>query len=172
MATVTSNYGTAAALTITLTGLASSATLTAGRESDVVDNATNKFVDAIVQGKIHVNESSAITANTTIAVYVYASFDDSPATTNIGIIDGADSAEDFGNTGQRDSCVKLGCVMSPTVTTTNLSYAVAPFSVAQLFGGNMPKYWGVWVTHSTGQNLGATATNHVIEYVGIKYDVA
>ena len=63
-------------------------------------------------------------------------------------------------------------VISVTAATSDIGYAFAPFSVASRFGGVMPKYWGLFVTHNTGVNLNATGGNHVFSYNGIKYDVA
>lgn len=169
MALVTTNYASSASLTITLASLASSTTLTAGQESNVVDNSSNIYVDAIVEGKVTVGTTP--TANTQIQIWVYGSFDVSPATTNIDVIDGVDSAEDFVTVGRRNSAVKLGAILDCSATTSDVSYFCAPFSVAQLFGGVMPKFWGLWITHNTGVALNATGSNHALKFTGVKYDV-
>ena len=49
-------------------------------------------------------------------------------------------------------------------TTSDRTYWFAPVSVAALFGGTLPKYWGAFITHNTGVNLNSTGTNHVISY--------
>lgn len=169
MATVTISYGSKTALTITLTSLATSSSFVAGRESTEVDNSTNKFVDAIVEGFITVGTTP--TANTQIQVWVYGSFHTSVATANIDVLDGLDSDETLTNTGVRNSALRLGAVLENSAATSNVKINIAPFSVAQLFGGNMPKFWGVWVTHNTGVALNATGSNHEIAFTGIKYDV-
>lgn len=170
MSTVTTNYASVAALTCSPASLATSATFVAGRESTEVDNSSNKYVDAIVQGKITVGTTPTI--NTQIQIWVYASFDDAPSSTNIDVIDGVDSAEDFVTVGRRSAALKLGAAMDVTATTSDVSHFIAPFSVAQLFGGIMPKFWGLFVTHNTGVNLNATGGNHILEFVGVKFDVA
>lgn len=169
MATVTPSYASAAALTITLASLATSSTFLAGRESNEVDNSSNKYDDAIVQGKITVGTTP--TAVTQIQIWVYASFDDAPSTTNIDVFDGVDSAETVTNAGVRNSCLAFGALLDCSAATSDVALPIRPFSIAQLFGGVMPKYWGVFVSHNTGVNLNATGGNHVIEYVGIKYDI-
>lgn len=170
MATQTINYSSNTAITMDLANLASSASFVAGRESTEVDNTTNKFVDAIVQGSVSVGTTP--TGSTTINIFVYAS-DTSLATTPIDVIDGVDSAETITNTGILYSMFRLGAAINVLATTSDIAYPVAPFSIAQLFGGVMPKYWGLFVAHNTGVNLRNTSVNtNSFEYVGIKYDVA
>jgi hypothetical protein len=175
MATQTINYGATTQITMNLSGLASSATWVAGRESNEIDNTTNKFVDALVQGSISVGTSP--TANTVINVFVYGS-DTSLTTSPIDVFDGVDSAETIASgagsaTGILYSMFRLGAAINVLSTTSDAAYPVAPFSIAQLFGGVMPKYWGLYVAHNTGQNLRADAVNtNSFDFVGIKYDVA
>jgi hypothetical protein len=52
-----------------------------------------------------------------------------------------------------------------------VAYPIAPFSVAALFG-RMPRFWGLFISHNTGAALNSTAGNHVLQYVGIKFDSA
>ena len=169
MATATINYSTNTSITIGLatTPLASSSTFVAGRESNEIDNTTNKYVDAIVQGKVTVGTSP--TANTTICVYVWGA-DTSLATTALDVLDGTDSDETLTNTGVLNA-LRLGAVISVPATTSNVTYPVLPFSVAALFG-QMPKYWGLYVSHNTGVALNSTAGNHSFSYNGIKFDSA
>jgi len=167
MATVTPSYSANTTITMDLSSLASSATWVAGRESNEIDNTTNKYVDALVQGKVTVGTTP--TANTSINIYVWGA-DTSLATTAIDVLDGTDSAETLTNTGVLYSALKLGAVISVLVNTSNVTYNVAPFSVAQLFGGVMPKFWGLFVAHNTGVNLNASNAN-LFSFNGIKFDV-
>lgn len=171
MATTTISYSSNTSITIGLatTPLASSSTFVAGRESNEIDNTTNKYLDALVQGKVTVGTTP--TASTMICVYVWGA-DTSLATTAIDVLDGTDSDETLTNTGILNSALRLGAVMSVEATTSNVTYNCAPFSVAALFGGVMPKYWGLYVTHNTGVALNSTAGNHAFSYNGIKYDAA
>lgn len=170
MATLTINYSSNTAITMDLANLGSSATFVAGRESSQIDNTTNKFVDAIVSGQVSVG-STAPTINTQINVYVWGA-DTSLATTPLDVLDGTDSAETLANVGIRDA-LRLGASINVPVNTTDFAYIVLPFSVASLFGGVLPKFWGLFVAHNTGQNLRNNAVNtNSFEYVGVKYDVA
>lgn len=167
MATVTISYSSNTAITMDLGNLASSATWVAGRESSEIDNTTNKYVDALVQGEVTVGTTPS-TIPSTINIYVWGA-DESLSTAPINDLDGTDSAETI-TTSQAGS-LKLGAYIPVLVNTSNVTYRVAPFSVAQLFGGVMPKFWGLFVAHNTGVNLNATNAN-LFSYNGIKYDVA
>jgi len=170
MGSSTVSYSSNTTITMDLDGLASSASWIAGRESTEIDNATtNKYLDALVQGKVKVGTTP--TANTTIAVYVWGA-DTSLATTAIDVLDGTDSAETLTNTGVLNSALRLGAVISVLVATSDIVYNIAPFSVASLFGGVMPKFWGLFVSHNCGAALHATDNTNFFSYVGIKYDYA
>jgi hypothetical protein len=152
-----------------LSALASSATFVAGRESSQVDNTTNKYVDVLVSGSVSVGTTP--TANTSILVYVYGA-DTSLATTAIDVLDGTDSAETLTNVGILNA-LRLGAAINVPAATTDVQYFVLPFSVAALFGGVVPKFWGLFVAHNTAVNLRSNAINtNSFEYVGIKYDIA
>lgn len=169
MAVVTTNYSSNTTITMDLANLASSSTLLAGRESSQIDNTTNKYIDAIVSGTISVGTSPG--ANTGITVYVWGA-DTSLATTAIDVLDGTDSAETLTNSGIRDA-LRFGAAINVPATTSDVAYPILPFSVAQLFGGAMPKFWGLFVTHNTGVALRNNAANtNSLEFVGIKLDIA
>jgi hypothetical protein len=168
MATVTMNYAASAAITIGVESTASSSTFAAGRESSVIDNTTNKYADALLSGKIRVGTTP--TANTQIAVYVFAPVDDTP--TYPDVMDGTDSTETLTSVGVGQGFLKPAATLNVDSNTSDRDYAFGPVSVAQLFGGVMPPRWSVFVAHNTGVNLNSTAGNHFIKYQGIKFDVA
>lgn len=168
MTTMTTNYATKTAIAATLASLATSSSFLGGRESNQIDNTTNKFVDVLVDGKITVGTTP--TANTSINVYVWGAETDI-TTANIDTLDGVDSAETLTNAGVLYA-LKLGASITVPAATSDVAYPVQPFSVAQLFGGIMPQYWGLFIAHNTGVNLNATGGNHVLNYTGIKFDVA
>ena len=152
-----------------LSSLATSSTWINGVESNEIDNATtNKYVDALVQGKVKVGTTP--TANTYINVYVWGA-DTSLATTVIDALDGTAGAEGLTNTGVLASGLRLGASIGVFVNTSDITYNVAPFSVAALFGGIMPKYWGLYVAHNTVAALNAS-NNNLFSFNGIKYDVS
>jgi hypothetical protein len=168
MATVTHNYAAAATITCGVESTASSSTFAAGRESSVIDNTSNKYVDALLAGKIRVGTSP--TANTQIIVYVFAPLDDTP--TYPDVMDGTDSTETLTSVGVGQGFLKLAAVLNVDSNTSDRDYAFGPVSVAQLFGGVMPSRWALFVTHNTGVNLNSTAGNHFFKFIGVKFDVA
>lgn len=168
MATTTVNYSSNTTITMDLASLATSSTFVAGRESSQIDNTSNKYIDCLVSGTVSVGTTP--TANTTIAIYVYGA-DTSLATTPLDTLDGTDSAETLTNTGILNA-LRLGASVAVPATTSDVQYIVLPFSVATLFGGVMPKYWGLYVAHNTGVNLRSTNNTNQFDFVGIKYDAA
>jgi hypothetical protein len=152
-----------------LANLGSDSTFLAGRESNQVDNTTNKYIDCLVSGFVSVGTTP--TANTNVNIYVWGA-DTSLATTGLDVLDGTDSAETLTNTGILNA-LRFGASVAVPAATSNLQYIVLPFSVAQLFGGVMPKFWGLFVSHNTAVNLRNTSVNtNSFEFVGIKYDIA
>lgn len=169
MATSTVNYSANTTITMDLANLGTSSTFLAGRESSQIDNTSNKFVDALVSGTVSVGTTP--TANTVIGIYVYGA-DTSLATTALDVLDGTDSAETLTNAGILAG-LKIGASIAVPANTSDVQYIVLPFSVAALFGGVMPKFWGLFVSHNTAVNLRNNAVNtNSFEYVGIKYDIA
>lgn len=169
MSTQSINYASPVALTIGLASLATSSTWLAGRESNEVDNTSNKYVDVEIQAKIRVGTTPTI--STQIRLYAWGS-DTAASGTNLDVIDGVDSAETITSAGVRDSLLKLLDVLDVDATTSDRDYYMGCTSLAQYFGGNMPRFWGLFVAHNTGVNLNSTGGNHVVQYTGIKYDVA
>ncbi len=167
MATATMNYAASATITITLASLATSATFVAGRESTVIDNTSNKYLDARVGGVITVGTTPTI--NTQILVYVFAPISSTP--TYPDVMDGTDSDETLTSVGVGRGFLRLAAILDVDATTSDRAYAFT-FSVAQLFGGVMPSRWSVFVTHNTGVNLNSTGGNHVLSYEGVKIDIA
>lgn len=169
MAITTVNYSANTAITMDLANLGSSTTFLAGRESNQIDNTTNNYMDALVSGSISVGTTP--TATKTISVWVWGS-DTSLATAPIDVLDGTDSAETLSNAGVLYSLRLLAAVLVP-VATSDFAYQILPTSVAERFGGVMPKFWGLYVAHDTGVNLRNNAVNtNSFKFVGIKYDVA
>jgi hypothetical protein len=168
MATATFNYSSNTAITMNLSALAASATYIAGRESSQIDNTSNKYIDALVQGSFTVGTTPATTGG--LAVYVWGA-DTSLATTALGSLDGTDSDESLTTT--QLGMLRLGAFVPVLVNTSDTKYWIPPFSVAARFGGVMPKFWGLYVAHSTTAALKTDAANtDSFAFVGIKYDIA
>lgn len=150
-------YAASAALTITLANLTQDASLLTGQESAAVDNTTNKYPDYLLAGKVTTGTNP--TDAKQIRVYVYAQLEDTP--TYPDVFDGTDSAETITSADIRNACVKLAAVMH-TNDTSDRTYWFGPVSIASLFGGVVPKRWGVFVTHDTGVNLKNNAADQAI----------
>lgn len=170
MATVNVAYSANTTITMDLTGLASNATFVQGRESTQVDNTTNLYVDALVSGRFIVGTTPTLPCQ--LNVYVWGS-DVSLATTAIDTLDGTDSAETLTNTTVLTNGLRLGASCPILVNTSDTTYYVSPFSVAQLFGGIMPKFWGLYVAHNMTAALKTDAGNtNSFKFNGITYTVA
>ena len=161
MTTATPTYSSVTTHTCTIASLATSAT--AGREGTAIDNgATEDAIDAILGGFITTGTSP--TASRQIEIWVYGSYD---GTSYSGGATGSDAAL----TPQAEGLMKLGVVI-PTSATSNQKYTFCIGSVAALFGGTLPKKWGVYVRHNTGVNLNSTAGNHEIKHTPVKFDAS
>lgn len=151
------------ALTITLTGLATSSTLVAGRESTAVDNTTNVDEDHLVSGKITVGTSPT---GGRIEVWAYAPISNASGTPAYGKVTGSDAAVTFDSRNQLLSAMRL--LWSTGVDTiSDRTYFMPPSSIRAAFG-EVPSDWGIAVVHSSGVNLNATATNHAFHYARIQ----
>lgn len=163
MTTATPVYGASTAMTITLTGLATAASLDAGRESTVLDQKdTLDAIDVHVGGKI--TTGTTPTASRQIEIWAYGSYDDTE-------FSGAATGSDAALTPTEKTTMRLLTII-PTTNTSDRSYKFGPFSIAQAFGGVVPVQFGIWVTHNTGVNLNATASNQEIVYTTVKYESA
>ena len=155
-------------LTITLASLASGAqgVFTAGQESTAVDNTTNNDLDHLLSGMI--TTGTTPTVSRSINVYAYANTSSASGTpTYPDVLDGTDSAETITSANVMNSALKF--VASITVdATSNRSYYFGPVSIASVFGGSLPKFWGVYVAHDTAVDLNATGGNHKLSYERIQ----
>lgn len=170
MAVTTQTYSTDTAITFDISSLGTSATFVAGRESTEVDNTTNKYMDAIVTvDGITGHASTAPTVGQMITLYVWGS-DTSLGTTPIDTLDGTDSAETLSHVSVLQS-LRFVAATAVTVATAGLVYYIQPFSVAQRFGGVMPKYWGLYLAHNHTGALAASQST-LFSYNGITYTSA
>lgn len=162
MATAELNYGTSdQAITCSIASLSS----TNFYQSLAIDNTTNKFVDALVGGKIMTGTSP--TVDTRIELFAYGTVDG--GTLYSGNCTGTDTSYTASNNEDKQ-LFPLGVI---TVgATSNTSYEFGPFSVAGAFGGTLPQKWGIVVLNLTAADLHATAGNHDINYQGVKGTVA
>ena len=170
MTTSSMNYGADTAITFDISSLGASSTFLAGRESTQIDNTSNKFIDCVVTcDGITGHASTAPTVGQYIGLWLWGS-DVSLATTPIDTLDGTDSAETLSHAAVLNS-LKLVAAPTVTVATAGLVYHIQPFSVAQFFGWNMPKFWGLYLAHNHSGSLAASQSG-IWSYFGIKHDSA
>ncbi len=134
-----------------LDSLASDTSLLAGRESNVITNASN---DVLLAGRFKANNTAPTGGQ--IIVLVGAVLNDTP--TYPDVFDGTGSAETITSEDIRRAILRTAATIT-TTTVANRVYEFAPISIAALFGGVMPPKWWVFVTHSMVQTLNATASN-------------
>lgn len=150
-------YAATGTYTITLTGLATDANLLAGRESTGVSNAVNLYLDELIAGAITTGTSP--TAAKQIEVHYVGSRDDTP--TYPDVFDGTESAETVTSADIKNSiCVPLAIM--PTDNTSDRVYKFKPTGARQFCGDALAVAHVIFVTHNSGVNLNATASNHGI----------
>lgn len=152
-------YASSAALTITLASLASDATnMIAGRQSTLVDNTTNLYLDYLLSGKITTGTSPTTARQIEVWVWAWQSETGPMYPDTFGATDANT------NVTTRDMLFQFArrAAVLGTTATSNQAYYFGPVSVRSVFGGTVPSKWGVWVVHNTAVNLHATGGNHVI----------
>lgn len=155
MSDLLTKYGTSnQTLTLTIASLANNG----ARESTVVDNTSDQFIDALVQLKVK-SGGSGTSANGTLEVYAYGTADGG---TTYG--DGA-TGSDAGITLTSPPNLRLIGIINIVANAT--TYKSNPMSVAAAFGGILPAKWGVCIVNKTGGTLDATGGNHAAFYQGV-----
>jgi hypothetical protein len=150
-------YANSAGLTITLNSL--TASTTAGRQATIVDNSSNLYDDVLVTVIISTS-ASAIGSSKTVTVYVSGSEDG----TNYDQDDNAMGASDAAYTINNPSNLKIGTIM---YCPTSSKVYNATFSLAQLWGGVLPRKWTIVVCNDTNQSL--LSSGNSASYSGITY---
>jgi hypothetical protein len=152
---VLNSYGTNnQTITITLASLASSAQ----RQSTVVSNTTNLFIDALVQLTIKTG-ASGVAATGIVNVYAFGT---------------SDGGTTYGeNAGSTDAAITL--TVPPNLKLIGTINAVAnatvyksnPLSVSAAFNGRLPASWGIVVENKTSATFDTTAGNFKVAYQGV-----
>ena len=173
MATVQINYpaGTAT-ITISPENVATSATFVAGVESNAISNVSNLDLDHLISGTW--TSGTTPTANTQVQIWVVPAQTDnlSGTVTWPDVFDGTASAETVTSAGILQGCARLGAVLNVDSNTSNRLYTCAFFSVAALFGGQVPTNYVLFITHNTAVNSNSTSGNHQWQYQRVRATVA
>jgi len=158
MATVKALYGSNnQAITCTITSLTSGSQ----RQSTVVVNTANLYLDVLVFIKAKTAASSTNAAGT-IKVYAYGSVDG--GSTYSDTVTGTDGAVTLT---VPPNCRLIGVINANANSTT---YQGGPWSVAAAFGGQLPDHWGVVVENDTGATLDASVGS--LYFQGVQATVA
>lgn len=155
MADIKAKFGTnGQTITLTLASLANNS----ARQSTVVDNSANLYLDALVQLKIKTG-ASGVASTGYINIYAFATVDGGTTyTENAGASDAAITLTVPPN------AVLIGRINCVANATT---YYSSPMSVAAAFGGVLPEKWGMIVENKTGGTLDSTGGNHTVKYQGV-----
>jgi hypothetical protein len=154
-ADIKAKYGSSnQAITITLASLADGS----ARESTVIDNTTNVFLDALLQILIK-SGGSGVSATGIVEVYAYGTSDNG---SNYG--DGA-TGSNAAFTPTDPPNLRLIGVLNVVANAT--TYKSNPMSVAAAFGGVLPQKWGIVIVNRTGAALDSTEGNHAKFYQGL-----
>lgn len=147
-------YAAAAPITITIVSLGNGSS----RQSTVVDNSTNLYDDAMVSLLL---KPGTVTAPSVVNLYTYCLGGDDATYTD------ACTGSDAAYTILSPTNLRLIAIISlPTNSTQEMS---AEYSVAQAFGGNLPKKWGIVITNSTGAALDGSVGSAY--YRGVQYQI-
>ena len=138
-------------MTITLNGLSNTATQYSTFVSST--STATHFLDALVTASCYI--ATAPTSDQAVYFYAYGTVDGSNYTDDVTGTDGRLS------TGARNAR-SIGVL---SMTSPNVSMRGGPWSIAQAFGGVLPRAWGVIAVNSTGTYL-SNANNNANE---VKY---
>lgn len=155
MSQIQTQYGTSnQVITITLASLASGSS----RQSAVVDNTANLFLDVLFQLVLKTGAASVV-ATGYVNIWVYGTTDNG---TTYG--DGA-TGSDAAFTATVPSNLRLLGSMNTVANAT--TYKSNPMSVAAAFGGVLPQKWGIVVENQSGGAFDATGGNFDPQYQGV-----
>lgn len=165
MALTTDNikYASSTTMICTLGGLASSST--SARQSTAVDNTTNLYDDAMVFVAVKTT-SSAVANDKACYVYFYGE-ENGTGGFSISSAESATAGTDGALT--LDSPTNLRGPVILACPVSSGTYRTVIGSVASLFGGILPRRWGIVVNNFTGQVLDSTESAHTKSYTGITY---
>lgn len=161
MTTASILHGAATTDTITIASLASDTNLVAGREGTAVSHEDAE-IDSIVGGKVTTGTSP--TASRQIEIWAYGSYD---GTSYSGGASGSNA-----NLTPTEKTTMALLTIIPTVNTSDKTYTWGPFSLANAFGGTLPRKTGIFIVHNTGVNLNATGGNHEVKRTPVNYTSA
>ena len=158
MADIKLAYQSIQSMTVTnLHSLASSTT--AGWQSDVVDNTSNLFLDALVMAVLDFAASAPANSRAAL-IYAYGGLESGTYTNPASGSEGTITLVDI--TANAQNVRFLGSV---AYTTTGEVAEAGPFSVAAAFGGVLPPFWGLVIMNHSGAAL--AGSGNTVKYRGV-----
>lgn len=153
------SYGDTTTMTVTsLHSLAQS--LTAGWQSAVVDNTSDKYLDALVQVVIDF-ANTAPGNDKKVYVFAYGGIESGVYTNPASGSQGTITVVDFS---ANESAFKL--IGTIPYTTQDEVAESQHMSVAQAFGGVLPPYWGLIIMNYSGATT--AASGNTVKWRGAK----
>ena len=150
-----------------LHSLTSSATWITGWFGASVNNLSNNYLDYLYGGTFSTHASNRQAGS--INVWVIAALNDTPTWPAVatGTI-GTEGVGSFGDIYKRDSLCKLLTSIS-TDTLASGIYTFPPTGIAQLFGGSVPPFHGLYISEnvSTTTTAGLAASGSALYYTPI-----
>ena len=154
MATTNIAYATTTSITITPGALADGS----ARQSTAVDNSSNLYVDAMVE--LYIKAGTTLSGDSAVYCWFYASEDGTNFTHNASGTDGAYT--------MKSPNALIGPFVALLADTSTDHYFVIP-SVANYFGGILPREWGIVLENQSGSAL---TTGSTANYTGITFTSA
>lgn len=162
MATVAEDFGSDNNMTVTnLHSLASSAT--AGWQSAVVDNRTNKYLDIELLVELEM-ANTAPGSDKAVYIYVYGSYHDGSNWHHNNNASGSEGTITITNPNN----LILAKIL--TYQTADELLKSGGLFLAQLFGGHIPEGWGVVIINYTGAAIYSSGS--MVRYKGYKETIA
>lgn len=154
MATTKLAYSSSNSITITLNSLADGA----AREATAIDNSSTLALDALVRVSVAVG---TVAGEKRVLVYAYGSEDGS---TYPDTITGSDAGVTLENP----------TVLTPAATipvpSNSKTYESDVFSIARLYGGILPRKWGLLVVNKSGAAL--SGSGNAVSYTTVTLTTA
>lgn len=157
MSSLRLQYGATTGITISLASLTNGG----ARQSLVVDNTGNLFIDVLVQVKIKLVAGSPASEKS-IYVYAYGSEDGTDLTDNASGLDASITLR------QPSNLHYLGVINTPDAG--GLAYVSHPMSLQRAFGGfALPRKWGIAIYNQSGLAFSGTEGDHRKAYTGVHF---
>jgi hypothetical protein len=154
MADIKIAYDTAQNFTFNIASLANNAL----RMSSVVDNTTNKYVDAFVQVSVTLGTGTPVDPKS-YRLYIYG-----------GLVNNLFPDRLTGTDATVTYLAPFNYIIITdaiifTPSSGGLVWSTNPFTVARWFGGRMPPFWGIGIRNVSG--VAFAAAGHSAKYMGI-----